>query len=46
LQGDALLKLRFHRDLSEQWFGLTHARAEGRVGGVSASSWHTAARAE
>jgi len=32
LQGDALLKLRLDRDLSEQWFGLTYAAPKGQFG--------------
>jgi len=47
LQGDALFKLRFNRDLSEQWFGLTYARAEGRVGwGISQFLGYRSQRSE
>ncbi len=36
LEGDALLKVRFNRDLSEQWFGLTYAASTRQVGlGIS-----------
>ena len=36
LQGDAFLKLRFQRTLSETWFGLTYAKPRGRWGlGIS-----------
>ena len=36
LQGDALLKVRIDRDLSEQWFGLTYAAPKGQFGlGIS-----------